>query len=87
MKTNPNFGVTVINHNKPKKVSVQDIAPKKAINKIITLIYTNVNELQLQALTNFSTYCTQDVGYHCKNAPMFENNEISVNWKSSTGKG
>lgn len=87
MKSNPNFGVTVINHDKPKKISVQDIKPKKAKNKVIPLNYRNVNELQLQALTSLSTYCSQDVGYHCKNAPIFENNEISVMWKSLAGKG
>ena len=87
MKTNPNYGVTVINHDKVMKVSVQNSKPKNAANKVIPFNYINVNNLQLKALTKFSTYCTQEVGYHCKNAPMFENNEISVMWKSLAGKG
>ncbi|RDD36937.1 Fibrillin-2, partial [Trichoplax sp. H2] len=86
MKTNPNYGVTVINHDNIKTVSVQKSKPKSAKQKLIALKYYNVNLVQLQALTKFSTYCTQTVSYQCQNAPMFINNEISVMWKSPSGK-
>ena len=87
MKSNPDYGVTVINHNKLGSNSVQASPPVNARTKIVYFNYTNVELNQLKALTKSSTYCIQQVGYRCKNAPIFANNEASLTWISAAGAG
>lgn len=89
MKSHPNYGITLINHDKlaSNGITVQSQPPANARSKTVSLTYKNVNSNQLKALTKSSTYCTQYVQYNCINAPIFANNEASLSWISVSGKG